>query len=141
MKKIISVMLTLVLIMTVASAGCISEKESVNPHQTASYTERNFDFVDTWIYTVDESSWMVLVLYDDGTGAIIGKNDGKAFELEFTWVENMLSDGARAGFLHLDYEHTSIILSTGDRDELLFFMSADNLDDWTPVMFVRYGSD
>ena len=135
-RKQIAVLL-LVLIITAATAGCINTSGSSDNTPPVSYTERNFQFIGIWIYTVNEANWMVMVLSDDNTGDIVGKSRGEEFSMEVTWFETTLSNGAKAGLINMGDDVVSTILSTDDRNEMLYFFDQDHLDNWTPITFIR----
>lgn len=136
--KIVGALLLLALIMTTATAGCISTDD--NP-QTASYTERNFQFVGNWVYTVNDANWMIMALSDDNTGMILGKTNGEEFVLDIVWVERELQTGAKVGIINMDDEYVSIIRSTKDSDEMLYYLNEDYLEEDKSIKFIRHGSE
>lgn len=136
--KIVGALLLLALIMTTATTGCISTDD--NP-QTASYTERNFQFVGNWVYTVNDANWMIMALSDDNTGMILGKTNGEEFVLDIVWVERELQTGAKVGIINMDDEYVSIIRSTKDSDEMLYYLNEDYLEEDKSIKFIRHGSE
>lgn len=136
--KIVGALLLLALIMTTATAGCISTDD--NP-QTASYAERNFKFVGNWVYTVNNDNWMVMALSADNTGTILGKTNGEEFVLDIVWVERELQTGAKVGIINMDDEYVSIIRSTKDSDEMLYYLNEDYLEEDKSIKFIRHGSE
>lgn len=136
--KIVGALLLLALIMTTATAGCISTDD--NP-QTASYTERNFQFVGNWVYTVNDANWMIMALSADNTGTILGKTNGEEFVLDIVWVERELQTGAKVGIINMGDEYVSIIRSTKDSDEMLYYLNEDYLEEDKSIKFIRHGSE
>ena len=140
MKKIIGLLILLVLIVTVASAGCVSNSDLADADDglpPASYIEQNFDFVGTWVYFVDDDNKMGLGLNKNGEGIIIGEASGEAFGGEITWTEEMLSNGRKYCLLDAGGGPTTYVLSSTDNNRILYFQTLEDVDNWTPIILTR----
>lgn len=140
MKKIISLLILLVLIVTVASAGCVgnSDLEDVEDEPAASYVEQNFDFVGTWSSVAGDDYWMVLGLFGNGEGMIAIKISEERAEGMLTWTKEALPNGRTYCLLDMGNGPTITVISTADKNKILYFQTRDDIENWNPITLTRY---